>query len=253
MRLLRLKDDGKFSLVEHVGRNIPQYAILSHTWGVDHEEVTFRDLSRGTGMSKAGYRKLTFCGKQARKDNIQYFWVDTCCIDKSSSAELSEAINSMFRWYCESAKRYVYLPDVSISGFASNNQSFQKSRWFTRGWTLQELLAPTSVELFSVEADRLGDKYSLVQEIAEITGISVEALEGSPLSQFSVDERMSWARRRETKREEDMAYSLLGIFSIHMPLIYGEGQEKALKRLQKEIKEFSTDRSPVPPLCYHFL
>ena len=147
----------------------------------------------------------------------------------------------MFRWYHESAKCYVYLPDVSISGFASNDQSFQKSKWFTRGWTLQELLAPTSVEFFSVEADRLGDKYSLVQEIADTTGISVKALEGSPLSQFSVDERMLWARRRETKREEDMAYSLLGIFGIHMPLIYGEGQEKALKRLQKEIKESSTD------------
>ncbi|KAF2470888.1 TPR-like protein [Lindgomyces ingoldianus] len=245
MRLLRLEEDGEFSLIEHVGKNIPPYAILSHTWGEDHEEVTFKDLKKGIGKSKPGYCKLAFCRKQAAKDNLQYFWVDTCSIDKSSSAELSEAINSMFRWYYESAKCYVYLSDVSTSGFANNDQSFQKSRWFTRGWTLQELLAPTAVEFFSMEGDLLGDKGSLVQEISNTTGISVKALQGSSLSHFSINERMSWTRRRETRREEDMAYSLLGIFNIHMPLIYGEGQEKAMKRLQKEIRESSTNQSLV--------
>jgi hypothetical protein len=184
MRLLRLRDDSEdseFSLVESFGKNIPRYAVLSHTWGADNEEVTFKDLVGGAGKTKAGYSKIRFCGKQAANDGLQYFWVDTCCIDKSSSAELSEAINSMFRWYHEAAKCYVYLSDVSTSGFARNNPSFQKSRWFTQGWTLQELIAPTSVEFFSLEGERLGDRNSLVREIASTTGISIQALQGRPL------------------------------------------------------------------------
>ena len=247
MRLLQLEDNSEFSLVEFVGKNIPRYAVLSHTWGADDEEATFKDLVDGVGKSKSGYDKIRFCGKQAAKDDLQFFWVDTCCIDKSSSAELSEAINSMFRWYQDAAKCYVYLSDVSIGNSARNDQSFQKSRWFNRGWTLQELVAPISVEFFSAEGERLGDKGSLVQKIAEITGISVQALQGHPLSQFSIDERMSWAERRETKREEDAAYSLLGIFDIHMPLIYGEGRKKAFIRLQKEIVQSSKDDSPALP------
>ncbi|XTI89670.1 heterokaryon incompatibility protein-domain-containing protein [Cenococcum geophilum] len=256
MRLLKLQDDGELSLAEFVGDNIPPYAILSHTWGDDHEEVTFKDLVDGSGKSKTGYTKIRFCTTQAAKDGLQYFWADTCCIDKSSSAELSEAINSMFLWYHHATTCYVYLSDVSINGAIGNSpssprawrQAFQQSRWFTRGWTLQELVAPTSVEFFSVESKRLGDKISLVQEIRDITGIPVQALQGSPLSRFSVDERMSWAERRETKREEDAAYSLLGIFDIHMPLLYGEGRKKALIRLQKEIKESLEDELPALPL-----
>jgi len=242
MRLLQLEAEGEFSLVEIVGKNIPPYAILSHTWGPDDEEVTFKDIVDGVGKSKAGYGKIRFCRKQAANDGLRYIWVDTCCIDKSSSAELSEAINSMFRWYHEAAKCYVYLSDVSANGFDGNILSFQKSRWFTRGWTLQELIAPTSVEFFSSEGERLGDKNAFVQEIAAITSISILALQGRPLYQFSVRERMSWAERRETKREEDAAYSLLGIFDIHMPLLYGEGRNKALIRLQKEIAESLPDK-----------
>ena len=245
MRLLKLKDDGDFSLIEFIDDEIPQYAILSHTWGADDEEVTFNDIVKGTGKSKAGYTKIRFSGKQATKDGLHYFWVDTCCIDKSSSAELSEAINSMFRWYHNAAKCYVYLSDVSIGGSIKNDQfsqqtlqaTLQKSRWFTRGWTLQELIAPASVEFFSVEGKRLGDRKSLEQLIHEITGITVQALQGMSLSHFSVDERMSWAARRQTKRGEDAAYSLLGIFDIHMPLIYGEGRKKAVTRLKNKIKK----------------
>lgn len=244
MRLLTLRDDGEYCLVEFLGDNIPRYAILSHTWGADDEEVTFKNLVEGTGRTKAGYRKIQFCQKQAANDNLDYFWVDTCCIDKSSSAELSEAINSMFRWYRNAAKCYVYLSDVSASGF---DLLFQKSRWFTRGWTLQELIAPTSVEFFASEGERLGDKISLIQEVTMITGVSVQALRGLPLSQCSIDERLSWAERRETKREEDKAYSLLGIFDIQMPLLYGEGRNKALIRLQKEIKESLRDEWPILP------
>src|SRR5438045_3918289 len=151
MRLLRLEDDGEFSLAECVGRNIPQYGILSHTWRADHEEVTFKDIMKGTGKSKAGYSKIRFCGKQAAEDGLQHFWVDTCCIDKSSSAELTEAINSMFRWYKDASKCYVYLSDVSAGDGEQITweSAFQESRWFTRGWTLQELIAPPSVEFFS--------------------------------------------------------------------------------------------------------
>src|SRR5438045_295624 len=114
----------------------------------------------------------------------------------------------------------------------------------TRGWTLQELIAPASVEFFSVEGERLGDKKSLERQIHEITGITAQAFQGRPLSQFSVNERMSWAAKRETKREEDAIYSLLGIFDIHMPLIYGEGRKKALVRLYKEINDSLMDKSP---------
>ncbi|KAF2820926.1 HET-domain-containing protein [Ophiobolus disseminans] len=251
MRLLRLKDNGEFSLAEYIDNVIPRYAILSHTWGADHEEVTFKDLAEGTGKSKAGYSKIQFCANQAAKDRLQFFWVDTCCIDKSSSAELSEAINSMFRWYQDAARCYVYLSDVSVSGSIEDNEfsrrwkpAFKKSRWFTRGWTLQELIAPKSVEFFSKEEQRLGDKQSMEQTLHEITRIAIQALQGKPLPQFTVDERMSWAEKRHTKREEDAAYSLLGIFDIHMPLLYGERREKALLRLKKMINESMKEELP---------
>jgi hypothetical protein len=244
MRLLERNSAGQLSLTKDlIGDDIPQYAILSHTWGA--EEVTFGDLIDGTGKSKAGYDKIRFCAQQAANDGLQYFWVDTCCIDKSSSAELQEAINSMFRWYQNAAKCYVYLSDVSIrkrkaSDWSSDytwESAFRSSRWFTRGWTLQELLAPgpDSVEFFSQEGDRLGDKRTLERQIYEITGIPVTALQGIPLSQFDVDDRLLWAESRQTTREEDKAYSLFGIFNVYMPLIYGEGRQNAFKRLQEEI------------------
>src|SRR5436190_15715650 len=128
MRLLKFEGDGEFSLIEFIGDKIPPYAILSHTWGADGEEVTFKDLMEGTGKSKAGYQKIRFCGEQAATDGLQYFWVDTCCIDKSSSAELQEAINSMFRWYRNAAKCYVYLSDVSRPAFDSNDK-FNRLPW----------------------------------------------------------------------------------------------------------------------------
>jgi hypothetical protein len=241
MRLLRIHGD-ELSLVESADKDVPQYAILSHTWGPDSDELTFKDLTEGTGQDKAGYRKLVFCAKQAARDGLGFFWVDTCCIDKSSSSEISEAVNSMFQWYRRAVKCYAYLSDVSTTNPSQNDKAIRKSRWFTRGWTLQELIAPKTVEFFSVEGHRLGDKYSLQQTLHEITGIAIDALKGSPLSQFNTDERMSWAERRETKREEDIAYSLLGIFDIHMPLIYGEGRENALKRLRRKIEKATYPR-----------
>jgi hypothetical protein len=247
MRLLQLKTNGEFSLTKDLIDNIPPYAILSHTWGDDDQEATLRDLAEGSGNTKAGYRKIQFCAGQAARDGLQHFWVDTCCIDKSNNTELSEAINSMFRWYRNAAKCYVYLSDVSTNDHDQNNLSFQswetafrKSRWFTRGWTLQELIAPPSVEFFSLEGKRLGDKESLERQVHEVTGLAVRALQGSALFEFSVAERMSWAEKRETKREEDKAYSLLGIFDIHMPLIYGEGMKNAFRRLREEIDKCSS-------------
>jgi hypothetical protein len=239
MRLLLSQDDGELSLVEFVGSDIPRYAILSHTWGSDDEEVKFMDLVRGTGKAKLGWQKIRFCENQAKRDGLKYFWVDTCCIDKSSSAEISEAINSMFRWYQNASRCYVYLTDVSASILTQDSQVFRRSRWFTRAWTLQELLAPISVEFFSVEGEELGDKIALVRELHQITGIPIEALQGRPLAQFSIEERLSWAGSRMTTRDEDSAYSLLGIFDVHMPMLYGEGRVNALKRLQQEISSHS--------------
>lgn len=225
--------------MERTGKDIPRYAILSHTWGTDGEEITYKEFLKGPDKRKSGYRKITFCGKQAANDNLRYFWIDTCCIDKSSSAELSEAINSMFEWYHKAARCYIYLSDVSTADPRQIDRSFAQSRWFTRGWTLQELLAPNSMEFFSCEGASLGDRDSRLNQIIQVTGIPREALQGSRLSQFSTDERMSWYGKRETKREEDAAYCLLGILNVSMPSIYGEGKIKALYRLRKEIREVS--------------
>jgi Heterokaryon incompatibility protein (HET) len=241
MRLLEYNNEGDFRLTDSFGDETPQYAILSHTWGAG--EVTFKDLVDDTGKGKAGYRKIQFCGQQARRDGLKYFWVDTCCIDKSNSTELAKAINSMFRWYRNATKCYVYLSDVYAekqktsdpSSDRTSESAFQRSRWFTRGWTLQELLAPCSVEFFSQEGKLLGDKKSLERQIHERTGIAVAALQGTPLSHFGVDERLSWAANRQTTCEEDGAYSLLGIFNVFMSLIYGEGRDNAFIRLRNKI------------------
>ena len=247
MRLLLRSETGKFSFTKEFASDdvIPRYAILSHTWGADNEEVTFEDLTKGTGENKHGYMKIQSCGEQAWKDGLQYFWIDTCCINKANPAELSDAINSMFRWYQTATKCYVYLSDVSITKRKVSEEvselpwepAFRGSRWFTRGWTLQELLAPTSVEFFSKEWKRLGDKHSLRQKIHKITRIPELALQGASLSQFSVNERLSWKDGRHTKLEEDRAYSLLGIFGVYIPPIYGEGTGGAFKRLMDEISK----------------
>ena len=247
MRLLEMKAPGEFSLIQAATHNTLPYAILSHTW--TDQEVIYQDLISGAWESKSGYEKIKFCGEQATRDGLQYFWVDTCCIDKSNSAELSTAINSMFRWYRNAKKCYVYLTDVSApsyDGVVQPSQStweaaFRGSRWFTRGWTLQELIAPAIVEFFSQESTRLGDKKSLEKLIHEITQIPIQALRGNPFSDFSIAERKEWAVQRQTTEEEDMVYCLLGLCEVSMPPIYGEGKEAALKRLQMTIREFSKD------------
>jgi hypothetical protein len=267
MRLLRLSDRGQLSLTNNLVDDFPPYAILSHTWGADtDEEVTFNDLESGLGKSKVGHAKIQFCGQQARTDGIEYFWVDTCCINKANHTELSEAITSTFLWYRNAVKCYVYLSDVSTRKRKSDQlqrtweSAFRISRWFTRGWTLQELLAPVSVEFFSREGDLLGDKKTLEQQITDITGIPIAALRGAPLSDFSIEERLRWASNRSTRRKEDQAYCLLGIFDVFMPLIYGEG-DNAFYRLKEEINKGLRNRLDEPrneqslsadePLSYH--
>ncbi|PHH91072.1 hypothetical protein CDD83_1768 [Cordyceps sp. RAO-2017] len=240
MRFLKVENNGDIALAQDIADQHPPYAILSHTWGRDEDEVTFKDIVKGRASQKAGYRKLRFCGEQAASDGLKYFWVDSCCIDKANSTELSVAINSMFRWYQNATKCYVFLSDVRQGGTQGENRfsphhSLRGSRWFTRAWTLQELLAPSSVEFFSFEGQILGNKKSLEYTIHQITDVPVEALRGSPLSDFGKCERMEWARNRTAKIEEDKAYSLLGIFGVHMPLIYGEGAKAAFIRLNDVI------------------
>jgi len=244
MRLLYTASDGALRWTKDIIRSeeIPPYAILSHTWG--EQEVVFDDLKDIVdAQRKVGYRKIRFCAQQAKRDGLDYFWVDTCCIDKANNTELSKAINSMFRWYQNAKRCYVFLSDVENGTLEGNGESaFKQTRWFKRGWTLQELLAPHSVEFFSKDGARLGDKESLQHLIHNVTGIPIEALSGSDMSEFDVAKRFSWAANRQTTEEEDGAYCLFGIFGVHLPLIYGEGRERALRRLKKEI-ESSEDTS----------
>lgn len=242
MRLLHIQADESFTFVEFIGAEVPPYAILSHCWGPNGTEVTYKDMIDGTGSSKLGYSKLRSCAKQTIAHNLSYFWVDTCCIDKSSSAELSEAINSMYNWYQGSEICFAYLEDVP-SKVEISRSSMANVKWFTRGWTLQELVASDIVSFFSADWAFLGDKYHYSEALASITGIHAPALRSEPIESFSIAQRMSWASHRVTTRPEDIAYCLLGIFNVNMPLLYGEGAYKAFIRLQEEIMEMSDDES----------
>ncbi|KAF2233434.1 HET-domain-containing protein, partial [Viridothelium virens] len=209
---------------------------------------------------KTGYSKIKFCGEQAAQDGLDHFWIDSCCINRSSSPELSEAIISMFRWYGRAAKCYVYLSDVSViqNGVQQPQEkweaAFRASRWFTRGWTLQELLAPKLVEFYSCEGKRLGDGESLKLQIQEITRIDVQALQGVPLSRFDIKDRIGWASRRATKLEEDEACCLIGILGVSMGPLYGEGREGALSRLHNKVTRATNSKCHIclrlsSPIC----
>jgi len=170
--------------------------------------------------------------------------MDTCCIDKSNAVELSEAINSMFQWYAKAKICYAYLWDVPREdNHQATASKFSTSRWFQRGWTLQELLAPKQVYFYDVTWSLIGTKASMSTVIQNITGIARPFLLGlAALQEASVAQRMSWAAKRVTKRKEDTAYCLLGIFNVMMPMIYGEG-EQAFRRLQQEIMQATKDDS----------
>ncbi|KAH8762286.1 heterokaryon incompatibility protein-domain-containing protein [Hyaloscypha finlandica] len=253
MRLLNAKTK---RLEEFFGKDIPPYAILSHTWGKD--EVLFKDVTKGRYNKDSN--KIEGCCREALGNGLDYVWIDTCCIDKRSSAELSEAINSMFDWYESSAACFAYLADIHDIMDLSVPEStlaFRESKWWTRGWTLQELLAPRLVMFYNASWTYLGEKLFLqVYEflpnvlatvvnglISEITGIEIKYLTGeNKFCDASIAEKMSWAALRQTTREEDIAYSLLGIFNVNMPLLYDE-KAKAFHRLQEAIISSSHDQS----------
>jgi hypothetical protein len=256
MRLLQYDSYGNLSFADDPpdGHDRRSYAILSHRWGPDTEEVSFRDFVNSAKKNTSGYKKLIFCANQARHDGLRYFWVDTCCINKENKAEENKAIASMFRWYSRAARCYVYLDDVSATNSKRWRlqpkvpwaEDFRCSKWFTRGWTLQELLAPSTVQFFSHEGTLLGDKIALGDLISEITGINVTALRGEkPLDSFDVEERFTWAKDRQTTREEDWAYSLLGIFGVYIAPQYDEGKGSAVRRLR--------DAIDADKICKHFL
>ncbi|KAK1985475.1 heterokaryon incompatibility protein-domain-containing protein, partial [Colletotrichum cereale] len=226
------------------------YAILSHTW--ESEEVSFRDMEDLEKASKKkGFIKIIKACDIAKAAGIEWAWVDTCCIDKRSSAELTESINSMWRWYKEADICYAFLSDLPASHSVidpllqsrATFEDLKSCRWLTRGWTLQELLAPTYIDFFDSSWTKRGTKASLRHELSILTGIRFEVLEDSRLiQQTPVACRMSWAACRQTTRDEDRAYSLFGIFDVNLPLIYGEGA-KAFTRLQEAILHNSTDLS----------
>ncbi|KAK0746756.1 heterokaryon incompatibility protein-domain-containing protein [Schizothecium vesticola] len=245
MRLLNARTK---TLEEFFDDNIPRYAILSHTWGPN--EPTYRDFA-APGNRDANV-KIDGCCERALLDGYEYVWIDTICIDKSSSAELSEAINSMYTWYESAGVCYAYLSDVSsdhdtpVAQLAHPDTDFRRSKWFTRGWTLQELIAPRKVVFYNfrwlriMEKRTRGNWHSVLEKI---TGIPCEVLDGSAsLTKITVAARMTWAANRRTTRKEDIAYCLLGIFKINMSMLYGEG-DRAFTRLQEEIIRTSDDES----------
>ncbi|KAI1098907.1 HET-domain-containing protein [Jackrogersella minutella] len=265
MRLLQVHTR---QLEEFNGQSTPPYAILSHTWW--EHEVTFHDFWNPDHESWESYSKIEGCCQQAAKDGLHYVWIDTCCIDKSSSAELSEGINSMFQWYKNSIICYVYLSDVSTYDDPfSISSEFRSSRWFTRGWTLQELLAPTELVFFDITWNEINigrihrysrgpwagqntigvsnqeyysNRLGLLSLLSDITNIPKNVLDTGDVSQFCAAARFAWAADRKTTRLEDTAYSLLGLLEVNMPLLYGEGR-KAFIRLQEEVIKSRDDDS----------
>ena len=268
---MRLINTTTLQFCEFFDGDLPRYAILSHRWGSD--EASFQDFEKGVQQSREGFAKIKQCCDHASQHGFEWAWIDTCCIDKKSSAELTEAINSMYNWYRRAKVCYVHLTDVLWENGTSelhqaSMKRFRESLWFTRGWTLQELLAPPIHHFVDQNWRDIGTKDDLAQEISEITGIDTQHLlpnvNKNPVSctkatdcryhpdpfryrftgkwEPSVATRMSWASKRQTSRIEDMAYCLLGIFDVNMPPLYGEGR-KAFMRLQYEIIKQTNDDS----------
>ncbi|KAI6147718.1 heterokaryon incompatibility protein-domain-containing protein [Pisolithus tinctorius] len=242
--------DPEIEVLKELDDNRTSYAILSHRWGT---EVTYDEMTGLVAMGtrkrdkirqRDGYQKIIKSCEQANKDGYSWLWIDTCCIDKKSSAELSEAINSMYRWYRNSQMCYVYLNDVDDSAFPIEPDfgKFCRSsgwpEWFSRGWTLQELIAPRELEFFNKSWVPIGNKQDLTSTLEGIARIPEKVLRNEQVLRSwerpSVAQIMSWAADRRTTRMEDRAYSLMGLFGVNMPMLYGEGL-KAFQRLQLEI------------------
>ncbi|THU79679.1 HET-domain-containing protein, partial [Dendrothele bispora CBS 962.96] len=238
MRLLNTKT---FEVKEFLtDSDIPPFAILSHTW--EKDEVTFQDIQNlRKAKKKAGWSKIKNACNYVQQYKYDWIWIDTCCIDKSSSAELSEALNSMYQYYGDGRVCIAYLSDVS---WEKGIEELKKSRWFKRGWTLQELIAPRYMIFLDKNWNKIGTRYSMRKVVSEVTSIPVDIFEEpGMIDGYSIAQKMSWAASRETTRPEDMAYCLMGLFGVNMPPIYGEGGPKAFMRLQQEIIKYSEDRS----------
>jgi hypothetical protein len=238
MRLLHVQT---FKLHTFHDDDIPPYAILSHTWLPDDQEVTFASMyNQLLGWRNVqGSKKIDFLCTQAASDGLDWAWMDTCCIDKTNSVELSEAINSMFKWYQRAQICYVYLVDVQ----EQHGVSLLQSRWWSRAWTLQELVAPAKVNFYDANWAFQGTKASLAKKISSRSGVDRETLkDASKMNLKSVACRMSWAAQRSATRAEDVAYSLLGIFGVSLDMQYGEGS-RAFMRLQKKILESTNDQT----------
>ena len=243
----------------------PAYAVLSHTWLYPNDrEVQFQDVQHLRDYkAKDGYRKIEFVCNRAKADGLNFVWVDTCCINKTDPLELGKAINSMYHWYRKSTECYVFLEDVSLereklsSDFVKSSSNtfqplldvFSHCRWFTRGWTLQEMIAPKTVNFYDTNGIALGSRHELAPVISRVTRIDESALldiglrEHITLDDFSVAQRLAWASTRQTTEPEDIAYCLVGIFGVYMALQYGEGPSRAFIRLQKEIMTQTSDES----------
>jgi len=262
---MRLLHTTNFTLHSFVSpqHDAPHYAILSHTWEVD--EVLFEDMATPERMvalateKKKAWTKVQRSCAMARALSFDHIWIDTLCIDKSSSSELSEAINSMFEWYALSGVCLAYISDYKDDGLksgASDATNFLNSRWFTRGWTLQELIAPANLVFYDMEWFPIGDRRFLANVISSKTSIyrkflarrgpsQAENLQNlrRDLTAVCVAAKMKWVSVRQTGRPEDTAYCMLGLFNVNMPLLYGEGAEKAFVRLQEEIIKHSFDQT----------
>jgi hypothetical protein len=241
-------------LSEFFDLNVPPYSILSHCWGA--EEVTYQEISAPVLLSaaagpayleKAGYAKINSACLRSIHDGLEWPWVDTCCIDKSSSAELNESINSMYKWYQNAEVCYAFLEETHELSFNQTwnevSKEICRDKWFNRGWTLQELIAPAKVEFFDKKWGGIGNKFVCSKHISMLTAIPENVIRSSDqMRLFGVATKMSWAAGRKTTRIEDVAYSLMGIFQVNMPLLSGEGK-KAFIRLQEEISKDSDDHS----------
>ncbi|KAF2723568.1 hypothetical protein K431DRAFT_243099, partial [Polychaeton citri CBS 116435] len=244
---MKLINTEELTISEFEGDGLPEYVILSHRWAGTEDEVSYVDFVKrlardppGWKEGTSGWRKIVKFCELARNEGYSWAWVDTCCINKRYSGELEEAIRSMFNWYRDAGVCYAYLHDITGDGWLD-------SEWWTRGWTLQELIAPSNVMFYDRDWTRIGSKkdenwaaliesrFSIPQHISENTT-------PNSFMQCSIARRMSWAAGRRTRQVEDRAYSLLGIFNISMPLLYGEGN-RAFERLQLLIIEKYPDMS----------
>jgi hypothetical protein len=225
VRFLKQDDNGNFVFTDML-HDPPPYAILSHTWStIADAEVSHQDILDGSAKKKGSFAKILFMAERAVANEIEHFWIDTCCMDKHNEAEVSTSIRPMYRWYRNSTVQRTW------------EGNFRNCRWFPRGWTLQELIAPIRVEFYA-RYQYLESRASLREQIHEITGIHIDALQGHPHEVFPISARLRWATGRQTTVAEDYFYALMGLCDVVMSPKYGEGKDKAEDRLKKKIERY---------------